>query len=258
MSRIEWDRYSEKKFSYGVDRGVLYVGDTAVPWNGLISISEKSSGGEVSPVYYDGYVIRNLAQVSHYQATLSAFFSPEEFDQCEGVIESPYSGFYATNQPRIPFGLSYRTSVSDDAGQVNHRIHLIYDAIVEPPTKDYTTLSSSPEATALTWDIKASSSFILGKQISAHYIFDGTKVEPFITEVFEDHVYGSDKTKPKLPTASDIYNIFEGYWGLDVSLSADQTYYTISGSDVAVYQDGDSYVIRDYSVTDQHDYYVIE
>ena len=55
MSRLSWGATGERIFEVGTDRGVLYLPDTpGVPWVGLISVEETSSGDPVEEYYLDG------------------------------------------------------------------------------------------------------------------------------------------------------------------------------------------------------------
>jgi len=242
MTRIEWDRVGDRYFNSGVDRGVLYVDGKTVPWNGLVSVEERSTGGEVVPVYLDGIRIRNLPSLSEYEATITAFYSPPEFDQCDGVLQAQYRGFYATNQTRKSFGLSYRTGFTNDVGGQGAKIHLVYNAMAEPSSKTYETLDSDPSASYLKWDIKTVPNMEVGGFVSSHYIFDTTKIDDYIVDAFEDLLYGTKTSNGRLPTSSDIQQIFVDEWGLTVT-STGNGIYEISGSDKAVKRVSGSYAI---------------
>lgn len=255
MARIEWDQAGIRHFNAGLDRGVLYVDGKVVPWNGLISVEERSTGGEIVPTYLDGIRIRNTPSLSEYEATLTAFYSPPEFDACDGILESQHYGFFATNQKRKPFGLSYRTGASNDLDSTNYKIHLIYNAMVEPSSTTYETLSPSNTASALSWDIKAVPNFNMTQHVSAHYIFDTTKAPDYLVSAFEDIIYGTDTTVGRLPTEEDIEKVFVEYWGLTVTDYGGS--YIISGSDYAVKNLGDRYQISDYGVVKNETAHII-
>ena len=257
MARIEWGKVGERYFSAGIDRGVLYVDGKAVPWNGLVSIEERSTGGEIVPVYLDGIRIRNLPNLSEYEATLTAFYSPPEFDQCDGILKAQYDGFYATNQTRKSFGLSYRTGFTNDLGGRGAKIHLVYNAMAEPSSKAYQTLSDDPEASYLTWDLKAVPNMEVGGFIAAHYIFDTTKVKDYVVEAFEDLLYGTDSTTGRMPTSEDIQKVFVDSWRLKVT-DTGNGYYEISGTDYSVKDVKTSYQIAGPTVRDNKTNYSIE
>lgn len=257
MARIEWDKVGERYFSAGIDRGVLYVDGQAVPWNGLISVEERSTGGEIVPVYLDGVRIRNLPNLSEYEATLTAFYSPPEFDQCDGILQAQYNGFYATNQTRKSFGLSYRTGFTNDLDGQGAKIHLVYNAMAEPSSKTYQTLSDSPEASYLKWDLKAVPNMEVGGFVSSHYIIDTTKIDDYIVEAFEDLLYGTTSTTGRLPTSTDIKKTFVDAWRLTVT-DTGNGYYEISGTDQAVKNVQTSYQIAGPTVTKNENNYTIE
>src|SRR5690606_21649542 len=113
MSRLEWGTMGARYFETGVDRGVLYVGGLAVPWNGLVSVDEDPSIGDARPYYYDGKKYINLVDLGEFSGTLTAFSSPPEFDQCDGMA-SMHFGLLLTHQKRESFGLCYRTRIGND------------------------------------------------------------------------------------------------------------------------------------------------
>ena len=72
MPVINWDNVGERTYESGLDRGVLYLPDgSAVPWNGLTSISEKVEKS-VDSVFYDGAKISDLVTMGSFSATLAS------------------------------------------------------------------------------------------------------------------------------------------------------------------------------------------
>lgn len=104
MTRLSWGNVGERYYESGVDRGVLYVAGAGVAWNGLVSVDENPTGGEARPFYIDGIKYLNLPAKEEFEATISALYSPVEFDQCDGV-GSMAPGLSAGQQRRKPFGL---------------------------------------------------------------------------------------------------------------------------------------------------------
>ena len=41
MTKLAWDQAGQKTYQAGLDRGVLYLLDKAVAWNGLTGVEEK-------------------------------------------------------------------------------------------------------------------------------------------------------------------------------------------------------------------------
>jgi hypothetical protein len=192
MPRISWDDVGERRYETGVDRGVLYIDGVGVPWNGLIAVSEKSSGGDTKEYFQDGEVSGLRSARERYEATIEAFSSPKEFDQCDGV-SFVNNGLYVTAQPRKEFGLCYRTFVGNDIRDLglDYKLHLVYNAMALPSDRAYATLEDSTEPAKLSWDIKALPASINGLGSSAHLIVDSRETPTNILEVLEDILYGS-------------------------------------------------------------------
>jgi hypothetical protein len=205
VAKLTWDDVSKRFYETGVDRGVLFVDNTGVPWNGLVSVEESPSGGEAKPSYIDGVKYLNRSAREEFEATLSAFFSPVEFDQCEGT-GSLSLGLTAGQQRRKDFGLSYRTKLGNDVlgNEYGYKIHLIYNARVAPTTRNYTSLSDSVEVPALSWPITTKPVVVPGMARSAHITIDSTKVSRLGLEEVEKALYGTDIDAPYLPTPQQL------------------------------------------------------
>src|SRR6478735_3456324 len=145
MTRLTWGDTGRRYFEAGTDRGVLFVGNNpGVPWNGLKSVSESPSGGEPKAYYVDGFKYLNVASAEEYAATIEAFSAPAEFGVCDGSMMLG-NGLFATQQPRRPFHFTYRTRVGNDLEGVDHghKIHLIYNALARPSSRNNQTHGSS-------------------------------------------------------------------------------------------------------------------
>ena len=76
MSRITWGDPGTRKFSTGVDRGVLFVqGHEGVPWNGLVSVTARSSGGAAVPYYIDGIKYLNLSEREEFEGSIAVSYT---------------------------------------------------------------------------------------------------------------------------------------------------------------------------------------
>jgi hypothetical protein len=146
VSRLVWSAAGERFFESGLDRGVLYVSGKGVAWSGLISIEESPTGGDAKAFYHDGIKYLNLAAAEEFEATINAYSSPPEFGPCDGV-GAVYNGLFATQQPRKPFSLSYRTKVGNDTDGADHayKIHLVYNALAAPTSRSNSTQSDRTE-----------------------------------------------------------------------------------------------------------------
>jgi len=213
MDVIKWHESGTKFFETGVDRGVLFVDDhVGVPWNGLISVSETPTGGEITPYYIDGIKYLNHAALEEFAATIEAFTYPEEFSECDGTHHVS-NGLFATQQKKKPFGLAYRTLIGNDIDGVEHayKLHIIYNAMAEPSEKSVVTLSDSPEASNFTWNIVTSPPTFVGSKGTAHFVVDSRYAPATVLQRLEDILYGSYLGPSRLPSASELLFLFDTF-----------------------------------------------
>lgn len=215
--RISWDS-PDRPVTFGVSQGVLYTGDSAgVPWNGLISVTEK---GDASPAetYIDGQKVRSRVPLSSFSGSLSAYMYPDEF--------APYDGAFlgVTGQPKKPFGLSYRS---------NRELHLIYNAMVSPSGSQYSTLSDNVAATSFSWDFVTIPEDVPGGAPTAHFVVSLDETSPFAIADLESLIYGDDDNDAVLIPPAEILEIFESNTTLRITDNGDGTW-TTTGPDSAI------------------------
>jgi hypothetical protein len=90
MSKLVWDQTGERFYETGVKKGVLYIPtegvyDRGVAWSGLTAVTESPSGAEATPLYADDIKYLNLLSAEEFGGTIEAYYSPEEFDACDGT-----------------------------------------------------------------------------------------------------------------------------------------------------------------------------
>lgn len=233
MARLIWNAAGERFYEQGVDRGVLFVDNIGYAWNGLVSVDESPNGGDAKAYYIDGVKYLNRAEREEFEATLSAFYSPSEFDPCEGRT-AVRPGLFVTQQRRKPFGLSYRTGIGNELNP-NHgyKIHIIYNALVAPSQRSYATESDSPEAPLLRWNITTKPASIPDASYSAHLEIDTTEAPPYAVMTLENILYGDELAPSRLPTPEELVSMFEDPTPMVVIDNGDDTF-TISGSGLAV------------------------
>jgi hypothetical protein len=209
MARLTWSAVGERFYETGVDRGVLYIAEQGVAWAGLISVSESPSGGEPRPYYIDGFKFLNISAAEEFEATISAFYSPPEFAVCDGV-SSISNGLFATQQPRRPFNLSYRTKLGNDVDGPDHayKIHLIYNALVAPAERSNTTIGEAVEPTPFEWSITTQPPMLSGYRPTSHFVIDSRSTPVATLADVEDILYGSVSAPPRLPTPSELLTMF--------------------------------------------------
>lgn len=226
MTKMTWDSVGQKFYEAGVDRGVLFVsGYAGVPWSGLISVAENPSGGASTSYYLDGETYVIVSDSEEYAATITAFTYPTEFEACNGEGNAN-TGLYAMHQPRVPFDLSYRTLIGNDVDGVNHgyKIHLVYGALVAPSQRANGTLNDSSNASDFSWAIKANPPAVPGFKATAHFVIDTRTAYAASVSDIEDIIYGTSTTDPRMPTFSEINDIFESHAILRIVDNGDGTW----------------------------------
>lgn len=234
MTRIAWDSAGQHLYETGVDRGVLYVaGFDGVPWNGLNAVTEKPSGGTPESYYIDGEKFAQSSLSEDFSATISALTYPDEFDACDGIAQID-AGFFLTNQPRKPFGFTYRTMIGNDiTANAGYRIHLVYNAMVSPTGRDNKSASDTVNPVGFSWDIETVPVQIAGFKSSAHITVDSRTIRGLALSALEDILYGSASDAPRMPTVSEISLLIDSFADLVVTDNGDGTA-TITGTGVTV------------------------
>lgn len=212
MARLIWGANGERFYETGVDRTVLYVGDAAgVVWNGITAISEEPNGGEPTPYYIDGVKYLNLSSAEEYEATLEAFSYPQEFGPCDGTLQIA-AGLFVTQQPRRSFSLAYRTLVGNDAKSAvdDYKLHLVYNALAAPSTRSNVTVGETPEPLGLSWGITVKPPVLSGYKPTAHLVVDSRLTDPMVLASLEDILYGLQFVDARMPTQTEVRNLFGG------------------------------------------------
>lgn len=210
MARIKWGEPGSRYFESGVDRGVLYpLGESGVPWSGLVSVKENYSGGGPRPYYYEGVKYANLAEAEEYEATIEAYHAPRKLAECLGIAEIS-NGLFVTQQTKRPFGFSYRTHIGNDVDGETHtyKVHMVYNALGVQDGTTNQTLSSSPSAPTLSWSISTVPHRLPGVRPSAHFVADTRYASLTALTELEDLLYGSEESDSRLPTPSELISIF--------------------------------------------------
>jgi hypothetical protein len=201
MSRLEWDKTSERLYETGVKMGVLYPQENGtypkgVAWNGLTAVTESPSGAEATALYADDIKYLNLMSAEEFGATIEAYTYPDEFAQCDGSAELT-KGVTIGQQKRKAFGLCYRTVLGNDTdnNDYGYKLHLIYGALAAPSEKAYATINDSPEAITFSWEVTTTPVNVAGFKPTASITIDSTKVDKTKLKALEDILYGTNAAK---------------------------------------------------------------
>lgn len=218
MSKLVWDKTSERFYETGVKNGVLYVqgaGGTypkGVAWNGLTAVTESPSGAEATPLYADDIKYLNLMSNEEFSATIEAYTYPEEFAACDGSA-SIADGVYIGQQARKTFGMCYKTVLGNDTDGNDHgyKLHIIYGALAAPSEKAYATINDSPEAITFSWEVTTTPVNVTGAKPTATIVIDSTKANATKLAALEAVLYGTDGASdsqqgvdPRLPLPDEI------------------------------------------------------
>lgn len=213
--RLKWDQDGTRKKGEGADRGVLFVMDNGkydngVVWNGITEIQLSPDGAEATDLWADNMKYLTLYSAENFGYTINAFYSPVEFDQCDGMA-APVAGVTLGQQVRKSFGFSYRSGVTNDTEgeDYGYVIHLIYNSKAKPSEQTDSTKSDSPNSDALSWEcsttpVAVNRTDANGKEYkpTAHIKIDSTQVDPAKLKAFEDILYGTDEVKASGETST--------------------------------------------------------
>lgn len=216
MVALSWSDTGQRFFETGIDRGVLFVNDKAVVWNGLISVSETPSGGEANPYYTDGLKYLNIASREEFEAKIEAYGAPSEFDACLGVLN--FGALSVSGQVRKPFSFSYRTRVGNDVDGIEHgyKIHIVYGAIAGSSSVQNQSLGDSSDPVKYSWDIKTTPQAITGFMPSAHFVIDSRIIPADLLVDLEEVLYGSPTSDPYIPPATYFQNMIDSSVWIEV------------------------------------------
>lgn len=216
MPKLVWDQTGEKRYETGVDRGVLYPKDisgaypSGVAWNGLTKVSESPSGAENTDLYADNAKYLSLTSAEDFGGTIEAYTYPDEFMACDGSVDLA-PGIVVTQQDRQHFGFSWRTLIGNDVEGTKHgyKIHIAYDAVAKPSSKDDSTVNDSPEAVSFSWEFSTTPVAVNkdGFKPTAHIIIDSTKLDEGKLQKLEEILYGSENAKARLPLPDEILSV---------------------------------------------------
>ena len=210
--KLAWDEIGKKLYETGTKKGVLYLinpttkkYDNGVAWNGLTGVSENPEGAEPTDLYADDVKYLSMYSTETFGATVEAYTYPDEFAELDGSAEIA-PGVMIGQQTRKAFGMSYVTTLGNDVehNDYGYKIHLIYGAMASPSEKSYQTINDSPEAITFSWELTTTPVNVKGFKPTASLVIDSTKVDATKLKAFEDILYGTEETNPRLPLPDEV------------------------------------------------------
>lgn len=208
--KIEWNAPGQRIFETGVSNGVLFPkAGPGVPWNGLVSVSEEETGGDVENLYFEGLKRLDIVANEDYSATIEAVSAPPEFNASDGV-KSLAPGLMVGHQPRKTFDFSYRSLIGNDIQGENfgYKLHIIYNATAAPSPMSYKTLTNGASLDPRSWSISCVPPKATAYKPTAHIVIDSTKADPYLLQNVEAVLYGRDGFDARLPSQEEVLGIF--------------------------------------------------
>lgn len=208
MGRLVWHKKEKRILETGVSKAVVYPNNgNGVVWNGITAISSTPDGAEDTTLHADNTIYARLKSADNYKGSIEAFQSPKEFGACDGSY-SIIPGLNLGQQLRRPFNLCYRTEIvtinPQDSG---YKLHLIYNAMVAPASKQYETKGDSPEAVRFSWDFTTTPVIIQDYKPFSEIILDSRKIDPLNLNELESILYGTKEDSPYMPNPDSLLNI---------------------------------------------------
>lgn len=216
MAKLIFDEVGKRFYETGVSKGVLFVQDETgayplgVAWNGLTAVNESPSGAEANDQFADNMKYLSLTGAENFEGTIEAFYSPSEFDVCDGMIEVA-AGVNAHQQNRKAFGFAYQSIIGNDIKQNDFgtKLHLWYGCKAAPTERANATVNDSPEPANPSWSITSTPVDVPGHRPTSVLTIDSTKAAPAKWKALMDIIYGTDSTTPYLPTPSQVIQLMK-------------------------------------------------
>lgn len=218
--KIKWDDTGEREYETGVDRGVIYeltkdaqgkaVFTNGEGWNGLTKVGDNPTGGDITDIYANNAVYASLVAAEKYGGNIEAYMYPDLFAKCDGSRE-PIPGVRVRQQPRLPFGLTYRSMIVNDFSDEAYELHFIYNAKASPSSKDHSTTNETPEAATMSWEFSCTTVDVPGFKPSSTLTIRSDRVDKAKLAELENILYGtaSGTNAPRLPMPAEILEMLK-------------------------------------------------
>ena len=216
MAKLIFDEVGKHFYETGVSKGVLFVQDElgaypqGVAWNGLTAVNESPSGAEANDQFADNMKYLSLTGAENFEGTIEAFYSPAEFDVCDGMIEVA-AGVNAHQQNRKAFGFAYQSIIGNDIKQNDYgtKLHLLYGCKAAPTERANATVNDSPEPANPSWSITSTPVDVPGYRPTSVLTIDSTKATPAKWQALLDIIYGTELTEAYLPTPAQVIELMK-------------------------------------------------
>ena len=222
---MEWGRTGTREFETGVDRGVLYLsGQAGVPWTGLTSVDVAPEGGSSKSYYIDGVEVpprlpAGRVRRHHQRVHLPASILRMRRNEVNPKRADPEPA--TAKALRILLAIDGRQR-PQSRGRI--QIHLVYNALAEPSGRSHESATDSVDPTPFSWSVKTKPPIVAGYRRTAHVVIDSQTTEVTVLKAVEDALYGSNSTEPRLPTVSELVEMYDQLFDLVVVDNGDGTF----------------------------------
>lgn len=227
MFELKWGDSETSQYHHGIDRGVIRPHNLPraqpIPWNGLVSVTPTADSNESDSTYLDGLKVYNSRRGSDFAATIDAYYTPPEFDPCEGIITEDYIS--STNNPPIKFDLSYRTMI----GPNDYQLHIVYNCLAKPTSNAATTIGDVTTPDLLSWEITTNPNAESGRE-KTHFILDTTKIPYTVVATVEKWLYGGGGSSPRFISYPELRVLATSAPTMTLTLNQETGVWTASSS----------------------------
>ena len=112
------------------------------------------------------------------------------------------------------------------------------NVLVRDDTRAWQTATAGVDPSLFAWDIHGEAVPVPGARPSSRLMLEAPN-HPDLLVALEDILYGTDTTDPRMPSPSELVDLYEAYTRLTVTYNGDGSY-TVSGPDnmVTLLEDG--------------------
>lgn len=205
MVRLDWDN-AFRAYEAGIDRGVLYFGEEAITWEGLVSVTEEAPVSDLTPLYFEGLIANFSQQLEDYSATIEAFVYPYILDDVILALTDTRTLVSTVKDDDMPFGFTYRTTGNDGS----YKIHIIYNVISVVEIITRATIDDSLDLEPFVFKFYTTPIDVPGCRPTAHFVLDTAVASPSVVFRVEEILYGTPIFNPRLPAISELIELIAG------------------------------------------------
>lgn len=213
---LAWDATGEREYELGVSKVVLFpMGQNGyaagVAWNGCTAIEENPDGADINDIWADNIKYASFQSPENQKGNIKAYMFPDEFYPCNGMVcPSGMTGLAYGGQPRIAFGLCYRTEIGSDTNEAKgYKLHFLYNCKVKPSSRAHNTKNENPDPEEMSWEYSSTPvavTGVTGVSFTSTVEVKSTDFTAAQMLALEKLVYGWDSTAASLPAPGAIYS----------------------------------------------------